>query len=524
MMTHPMIHLRSRPRAAGRWSTVVALSVLATACAQSSSSVEQPAPAVTDTARPTPAMVVADTPTTPAFDRSKRPELTAPKPLSLPPLVRRELPNGLQLVVVEQHELPVADFVLVVRSGVEADPAAKAGLATLTATMLDEGTTTRSALQIADQIAFLGGELDTRALWDASAISLHTPTAQLDSALALFADVARNPSFATKELERLRQERLTMLLQVKDRGPEIANRAYPAILFGSDHPYGHPTTGTEASTKAIARADLQRFFRTFYRPNNATLIVVGDVTPDDIERRVTRLFGDWQRGNVPAPTLREPEKPSTTTIYVIDKPGAPQSSFRLATIGVPRSTEDYFAIQVMNTILGASFTSRLNNNLRETKGYTYGAGSGFIMRRAAGPFVAQAEIVAAKTDSALLEFLKELRAIRDTVSTVELARAKQYLQLQLPGDFETTRDIAGQLVPVVLYDLPPDYYNTYVQQIERITQADVQRVAQKYIDPDAMLVVIVGDRQAIQPALEALNVGDVLIRDIEGRPVRDAGR
>ncbi|HJU65680.1 MAG TPA: pitrilysin family protein, partial [Gemmatimonadaceae bacterium] len=431
--------------------------------------------------------------------------------------------NGLDLVVVEHHELPVADFILVVGSGVEADPAAKSGLATLTATMLDEGTATRNALQIADQVAFLGAELDARSGWDASQVVLHTPTAQLDSALALFADVVRNPSFAPRELERIRQERLTTLLQIKDRGPDIANRAYPAILFGAEHPYGRPAIGTETSTRATTRADLQRFFRSYYRPNNATLIVVGDVTPDDIERRVTKLFGDWQRGDIPSTPLREPTKPSATTIYVIDKPGAPQSSFRLATIGVPRSTEDYFAIQVMNTILGASFTSRLNNNLRETKGYTYGAGSGFAMRRAAGPFIAQAEIVAAKTDSALLEFLKELKGIRDTVSSVELARAKQYLQLQLPGDFETTRDIAAQLVPVVLYGLPLDYYNTYVQQIDRITQADVQRVAQKYIDPNAMLVVIVGDRASIEPALEALNVGDVQIRDLEGKPVRGRG-
>ncbi|MGH7718947.1 MAG: M16 family metallopeptidase [Gemmatimonadaceae bacterium] len=466
------------------------------------------------------APLVVDTPATPAFDRSTPPTLPPPRALTLPPVVRRELPNGLKLVVVEHHELPVADFVLVVRTGAEADPAGKSGLATLAASMLDEGTTTRDALQIADQAAFLGAELGTFSGWDASRITLHTPTAQLDSAMALFADVARNASFAAKELSRLREERLTMLLQLRDRGPAIADRAYPALLFGAAHPYGRPLVGTEASTKAITRADLQRFYRTYYRPNNATLIVVGDVTADDIERRVTRLFGGWQRGEVPAANVRESAKPTATTVYLIDKPGAPQSSFRLATIGVPRSTEDYFALQVMNTILGGSFTSRLNNNLRETKGFTYGAGSGFAMRRAAGPFTAQAEIVAAKTDSALVEFMKELTAIRDTVSATELGRAKRYLQLQLPGDFETTPDIAGQLVPVVLYDLPLDYYNTYVEQIERVTQADVQRVAQKYVDPRSMMVVIVGDRAAIEPGLRALNVGEVVIRDIEGRPVR----
>jgi predicted Zn-dependent peptidase len=250
------------------------------------------------------------------------------------------------------------------------------------------------------------------------------------------------------------------------------------------------------------------------------MIIVGDVNPAQIEQKINSLFGSWQRGDVPQLSYAEPPKSQTTTIYLIDKPGAAQSSFRIGSVGVPRSTRDYFALTVMNTILGGSFTSRLNQNLRETRGYTYGAGSRFDMRRAAGPFLASAEIVTAKSDSALLEFMKELNAIRQSAPANELLRAKRYLQLQQPGNFETTQDIAFQLLPVALYGLPLDYYNNYVQNIEAVTQADVARVAQQYINPASLAVVIVGDRKTIEQGLKATNVGPIVIRDISGQPIQ----
>ena len=492
-------------------------------CARSPAA--DPAPAPTPATQPPRAdSARRDTTRPPAesFDRSTPPALGAPSPLSLPPVVERRLPNGLRLLVVEHRELPVADAILLVGTGGEGDPASRPGVANLTAAMLDEGTSARNALQIADQVAFLGIQLGTSSGWDVSSVSLHTPTAQLDSALALMAEVALRPSFPQQELERIRKERLTQLVQLRDRSPVIADRAYAAILYGAQHPYGRPLNGTEQSVKAISRADLQRFYRTYFRPNNATLIVVGDVTPDDIEQRVARLFGGWQRGAVPPVALREPPASGTTTVYLIDKPGAPQTSVRIGAVGVPRSTEDYFGIQLMNTILGGSFTSRLNQNLRETKGYTYGAGSGFSMRRAAGPFTARAEVTGSKTDSSLVEFMKELRAIRDTVPSAELEKAKRYLQLGLPADFETTRDIASQLVPIVVYGLPLDYYNSYVQQIERVTQADVQRVARKYVNPASLAVVIVGDRKSIEEPVRKLNLGELQLRDLTGMPLNAA--
>jgi predicted Zn-dependent peptidase len=423
-------------------------------------------------------------------------------------------------MIVEQHELPLADFVLLVGSGGTVDPAGKTGVANFTSSMLREGTTSRKSLDIADQIAFLGINLSPTSSWESSTLSLHTPTAQLDSALALFADVALHPSFPANEFERIRKTRLTELLQLRDQGPAIANSAFPAIIYGSAHPYGLPLIGTEASVKSLTTADLQSYYQTNFRPNNATLIVVGDVSPAQVEQKINALFGNWQRGDVPQLNYNEPPKSGTTTIYLIDKPGAAQSSFRIGSVGVPRSTGDYFALTVMNTILGGSFSSRLNQNLREVRGYTYGAGSRFDMRRAAGPFTASAEIVSAKTDSALLEFMKELNGIRQAVPPSELSRAKRYLQLQLPGNFETTQQIAAALVPVALYGLPLDYFNNYVQNIEGVTQADVVRVAQQYINPGSLAIVIVGDRKTIEQGLKAVNVGPIAIRDISGQLIQ----
>lgn len=442
------------------------------------------------------------------------------RPLSVPPVTVRTLPNGLTLWIAEQHELPLVDVSLIVRTGPEADPADKLGLATLTADLLDEGTATRSALEIADQAQFLGAQLFTAASWDQTTIALHVPTSRLDSALALFADVALRPAFGAAELERLRTSRLTALLQARDQGPQIATRVFSQVVFGDRHPYGRPPGGTEATTKAITREDVTRFHATWYRPNNAVVLVVGDITPDDAERRIAALFGGWTKGTLPPRPVPAAPPTRPTTIVLVDKPGAPQASFRLGGPGIARRSPDAFAVLVMNTVLGGSFTSRLNDNLREKKGYTYGANSGFSQRRGAGPWTASAEVVAAKSDSALLEFLKELRAIRTPVPEPELRKTREYLQRQLAGDFESTRDILGQLVPLAVYGLPREYWNRYTANVGAVRGTDVQRVARTYVDPDRLTIVIVGDRASLEPALRATGVGSIEIRDLDGRVVR----
>jgi zinc protease len=470
-------------------------------------------PRVVTTPPPVPVATATPTPAA-AIDLTKPPVLGAPPSLTPPQITTRELPNGLRIVVLEQHELPLVDVMLQVRSGGESDPSGKAGMAALVAAMLTEGTTNRTALQIADQAAFLGIQLTASSGWEQSTVSLHAPTAQLDSALALFGDVALRPSFPAADLERVRKVRLTTLQQLRDRAPAIADRAFANAVFGEQHPYGRPLAGTEGSVASITRDEVQRFYTTYYRPNNATLLVVGDVRPDDVERRARELFGAWARGTVPAPATTTSNAARGTRVVIVDKPGAAQTSFRLGGIGAPRTTSDYFPLQVMNTILGGSYTSRLNANLRETRGYTYGAGSGFGLRRSAGPFIASAEVVTAKTDSALIEFIKELRAIRDTVPAEELAKAKRYLQLGLPSSFETTQGIAQEFLPLIAYGIPLDFHASAVQRYGAVTQADVQRVARQYVDPDRLTIVVVGDRKVIEPGIRALNPGEIITRDI----------
>lgn len=455
----------------------------------------------------------------PPLDRTKPPVLGSATELKLPNMVEKTLPNGLKLIVVEQHEMPLVDVALVVRTGSEADPDGKSGLSTLTANMLDEGAGNRDALAIADQIGFLAVSLSTGSSWDQSTISLHSTKATLDSALALMADVALRPTFAEKEFARLRSDRLTGLLQEQDRGPAIADRAFAAIVFGEDNAYGHSTAGTRETIENVVRDDVQNFWKTWYVPNNATLVVVGDLTAAEAEDRANKLFGSWAQTSLPTLAAVKAAPPAQDSrIYIVDKPNAPQTSFRLGSVGVARSSADYYPIQVLNTALGGSFTSRLNQNLRETKGYTYGASSRFTMRREAGPFVAAAEVVAEKTDSAMIEFVKELNAIRQPMSAEELEKTKQYLQLGYPEAFESTRDIAGAIAGLIPYSLPLSTLNDFQSKINGVTGSDIERAAKQYIDPAKMSLVVVGDRKTIEPALKATKIAPVEIRDIRGRP------
>jgi predicted Zn-dependent peptidase len=454
-------------------------------------------------------------------DRTKPPTLPSPPALKLPAVRTASLPNGLELVVVESHKVPVVDVSLVLDAGAVRDPADLPGLATFTATMLQQGAGRRSALDIADEAAFLGAQLSSSAGFDVATVALHVPTRRLTDALDLLADVVLRPTFPDSEITRQRELRRTQLLQQRDEPVQVANVAFPAIVYGAAHPYGRPLAGNDSSVAGLSRGRVVTFYGTFYRPNAARLLVVGDVTLEEARRLVTARFGGWTRGGVPAAATATTAPPGgARAFYLIDKPGAAQSVVRIGHVGPARDTPDYFALQVLNTILGGAFTSRLNQNLRETHGYTYGAGSAFALRRAGGPFVAQASVVTAKTDSALIEFLKELRRIRDeAVPAPELEKAKQYIILGLPGDFETTAGAAFRFRDLLVYGLPLDYYGGYIDRINAVTAADVQRVARRYIDPDRFDIVIVGDRSQIEAGIKALNEGPILYRDLWGQQI-----
>lgn len=447
------------------------------------------------------------------------PKLAAPTPLQIPTITERTLPNGLRVAIVEQHDVPVVDMVLVVRSGSEADPAGRSGLATLTAAALNEGAGARDAVAIADQIGFLAVRLNASAGLEQSTVALHSTRATLDSGLALMADLVLRPRFNDADITRLRNVRMTALLQESDRGPAMADRVFASLVYGPDHPYGRMPLGTREEVERLTANDVRSFWRTWYRPNNATLIIAGDLTVPEALAKASAAFGTWSRGALPA--IRPVKAPAAapTTITLVDKPRAAQSSFRIGGIGVARSTPDYYALQVMNTALGGSFTSRLNQNLRETKGYTYGASSGFAMRREAGPFTARAEVVAAKTDSALLAFLQELEAIRAPMPAAELAKTKTYLQLSYAERFETAGDLAREIAALVPVGLPLTTLRQYQRGVAAVQSRDVQRVAQQHLQPKALTIVIAGDTASLAPALRALKVAPVTVRDAKGRPI-----
>jgi predicted Zn-dependent peptidase len=446
-----------------------------------------------------------------APDRSKPPGIGQPPPLNLPPLEKRTLTNGLPVWIVRTAKVPVAHLQLVVRGGTGADPVQKFGIASLTADMLDEGAGKRTALEIADAVDYLGAELASSAASDASYVDLHVPVARLADALPIMADVVVRPTFPESEVKRLRDERLTSLLQAQDDPDELIELAFPRLLFGPAHRYGTASIGTAAALKGFTVEDLKAFHAAQYRPGNAVLIATGDLTADVLVRQLEQTLGSWTGAASTMTKLAEAASPTGRRVVLIDKPQAAQSQIRIGTVGVPRSTPDFFALRVLNTILGGSFTSRLNANLREQHGYAYGARSTFDMRRAAGPFYAAAGVQTDKTADALKEFFNELTRIHETVPPDELEKAKNYLALALPRSFETTREMASSLAQLYVYDLPEDFYATYRDRVRAITAADVKRAADRYIVPDKLLVVIVGDLKIIEPAVRALNLGPVSI-------------
>ena len=445
-------------------------------------------------------------------DRSKPPELGPPPSLTLPPIAKHTLSNGLPVWIVGMHEVPVVDVSVVVNVGAGADPAGKYGVANFTAAMLDEGAGTRDALALADAIDFLGASLSSGSSWDASTVRLHTPVSKLDDALPLLADVVLRPSFPETEIERLRKERLTSLLQTRDNPSTLASAAFARLVFGPRHRYGTLAMGNEASNGEMSLADLRAFYTEYYQPRHAHLLVVGDVRPDAILPKLEQAFGGWKNtGKTERPAVPAADQHGPQQIYLIDKPGAAQSQIRIGWVGVPRSSPDYYALDVLNTVLGGSFSSRLNQNLREEHGYAYGAGSFFDMRRSAGPFIASAGVQSDKTVESLREFFKELEGIRQPIPDAELTRAKNLQALSFPGTFETTSGMAGNLIDLIVYNLPERFLTEYVEKIQAVTAADVERAAKQYVQPGRFAVVVVGDLKSIEQPVRDAKLGPVRV-------------
>jgi predicted Zn-dependent peptidase len=449
-------------------------------------------------------------------DRSKAPVPGPPPPLSLPPIQKRALSNGLPVWIVEMHEVPVVDVSLVIKAGAAADPIGKYGLASFTAAMLDEGAGTRDALALSDAVEFLGASLQTGSSFDSSNVRLHVPVRQLDEALPLMADVVLRPTFGDGEMERMRKERLTALLQTRDNASALASAGFARLVYGPRHRYGTPANGNDASNGEMTAADLRGYFTSVYQPQNGHLIVVGDVTPDGVLPALERAFGGW-KGTAGAPRVALPAatQHAARQIYLVDKPGAAQAQIRIGWIGVARDTADFYVLDVLNTVLGGSFTSRLNQNLREKNGYAYGAGSVFDMRRSAGPFFASAGVQIDKTVESLREFFAELDGMHQPIPEGELTRAKNLQALSFPGTFETTSGMAGNLAELVVYGLPESFFTDYVGKVQAVTAADVQRAAKQYLQTDKFAVVVVGDLKVIEQPIRAAGLGPVRVVTVD---------
>lgn len=453
-----------------------------------------------------------------APDRSKPPAPGPAPTLTLPRIQKQQLSNGLPVWIVEQHEVPIAQVNLVVLSGSADDPAGKFGIASLTAAMLMEGAGTRSSLELADAVDFLGADLNATSGSDSSSVRLHSPVARLADALPLMADVAQRPRFEQADLDRLRQQRLTSILQGRDDANTIASLAYARVLYGTAHRFGTATMGTAETLRGFTVDDLRRFHASIYRPDNAGLIVVGDVTPATVVPLLEKQFGGWKpQAASPVTHVKQPAPPARTRreVFLVDKPGAPQTQIRIGLVGVPRSTPDFFPLEITNTVLGGSFMSRLNMNLREEHGYTYGASSYFDMRQEAGPFLAFAGVQTDKTAESLKEFFAEITGMQQPVPGDELARSKNYVALGLPSGFETSSDISRRLEESFVYRLPDDYYARYVPNIEAVSAAEVQRTARTYLPATRMAVVVVGDRSTIEAGIKALDLGPLTVMTVD---------
>ena len=449
--------------------------------------------------------------TPPAAGAEIQAKLPSPKKLALP--------NGLTVYVVESHRLPVVSANLVLRSGSAADPTDLPGLAGYTAAMLDEGTTKRDALALADQTHALGATLVTGSQPDGSSAGVRSLKQNAAAAIDILSDITLRPSFPDQEVERIRNDRLTTLMQQRDQPWPTGIRVMNACLFGPTHPYGHTQIGTQASIEKTKRDDLLKFYQSTYSPKNAALILVGDLTESEAKKLATDAFGAWKGTATAAPV-----PPTGTTvnsrIVIVDKPGSVQTVVLAGQLGVKRSDPDYEKLDLMNTVLGGLFSSRINLNLREDKGYSYGAFSFVGQNRGVGNFLAGASVRGDVTGPSVTEVLKEVTKIRDGgVTADELRMAKESTTRSLPANFETTFSTAGTLAGIYMYDLPLDYYQTLPSRLASITTDDVAAVAKKHLTPERMVVVTVGDRSKIEPQLAKLNLGSMAYRDADGKEI-----
>ncbi|MFI5372255.1 MAG: insulinase family protein, partial [Candidatus Eisenbacteria bacterium] len=456
--------------------------------------------------------------------RNEMPKGGVASAAALPSAARFQLGNGLAVYLVENHALPVVAARLVVRAGSAADDPGRPGLAGFTAAMLDEGTGRRDALTIARDLEALGSGLGTDVARDGSSLSLRALKQNAARAFEILAEVAQTPSFPAAEIERVRNDRLTALLQDRDSPGRISATVMWTDLYGAGNPYGHMAIGTEPGLKSITRDDLVRFHQQVYGPGNAALVLAGDLTEAEARTLAENAFGKWKGGGQ---TGADPTRRATVPerVLVVDKPGSSQTDLMVAQIGVARSDPDYEKLTVMNQVLGGLFSSRLNLNLREEHGYTYGAYSSLYDNTAPGPIIMGGGVRGDATGASIRETLKEARGMLEKeITPDELKLAKESISRTLPAYFQSTQSTAGTIGDLYLFGLPPDYYQGLPGRIDAMTADQVFAATKTHLQPDSMKVIAVGDRKVIDPQIAALKLGPIGYRLPDGRPVDASGK
>jgi zinc protease len=456
-------------------------------------------------------------------DRSKSPALSTPPELRLPKLQRARLSNGLKIILAERHDVPLVNFWMDVDAGYAADQFATPGTSKLVGTLLIDGTRTRNALEISDQAALLGAQLQGSSDLDSSYVQLSALKSKLDPSLDLFADVTLNPSFPEADFKREQKLQLDAIEQEQKTPFSMALRVFPKLLYGPGHAYGNPLTGsgTTASVQKITRDDLAKFHQTWFRPNNSTLVVVGDTTLAEMTPKLEKLFAGWKPAEGPKKNVSVVQLASKSVVYIVDKPGASQSVILAGSVSEPPNTPEEIAIQAMNDDMGGAFSSRLNMNLREDKHWSYGAGSFLWGARAQRPFLIFAPVQTDKTKESLAEVNKELREILTDrpVTQEELARIQANETLSLPGSRETLNAVGSSITDLVAFGWPDDYYDTMAGKIRALKTDDLDAAAKQVIHPDNLVWVVVGDRAKIEPGVRELNFGELRFIDADGNPI-----
>jgi len=450
---------------------------------------------------------------------ASRPTPAPPREYHFPTFERVTFGNGLRVIVAPVRKLPVVTVTMVGPCGSSSEPAGRDGVANLTARSLLEGSTRSSGEELTERVERLGAAIEAGADWDSGLLTMTVLSKRLAPAFELFGEVVLEPAFPEREVERLRAERLAELLQLRTEPRGLADEMFARFLYTPSSRYASPEDGGAATVSTLTRADVEAFYRARYRPAGTTLIIAGDVSTEDAVALAERTFGAWQGSAPAAPAVEDRPARLTRATHLVEKAEAPQSELRIGQVGLPRSTPDYFPVLVMNGLLGGLFSSRINLNLREVHGYTYGAHSGFDWRRGAGPFAVSSAVKSDVTGAAAREVLLEIDRMRtEPVNEEEISLATSYLAGVFPIRYETTEAIARALASLVVYALPDDYFDTYRDRVRAVTRTDVLEAAQAHLHPDVLQLVVVGDPNVVTGQLEELRFGPLAVYDVEGNP------